>query len=336
MIHLARRPVRLRPSGLFAASLAALAALAPAPAGAVAFSQFTSTNTGGDNSPSYNRDGSAIYYASRVTGFQYIYWKASGAPMSQVGSRVSTQIDWDESNPTLSPDNTQVAYAVQDSAAGALAIHHLWRSPAGGTMTQTKLTYGPADDQMPDWWGAPGNEWIAFTSNRGGSGYQIWVMRPNGTQKQQVTPTGSSLDLDASFSPDGQQIVLSSNRAGTTELYTVSRSGSGWGSPVQVTFGGNAKAKPAWSPNGLHWAYQEYSGGTGGTSLWVMDTSGPANPREVTSMGSYAGDPAWSPGTDRIAFASDSTGHTYIWVADAITTPTLPVSWGHVKDRYRR
>jgi Tol biopolymer transport system component len=108
---------------------------------------------------------------------------------------------------------------------------------------------------------------------------------------------------------------------------------------VQLTFGGGAKSNPSWSPNGLNIAYQLSSSGPGNqgsdVSLWVIRSDG-ANPREITSAGAYDADACWSPVTNQMAFASNRTGTTFIWLANDISTPTSPVTWGAVKDRYRK
>ena len=48
-------------------------------------------------------------------------------------------------------------------------------------------------------------------------------------------------DFHPSFSPDGQRIVFSSDRAGGSQLFVCTRSGGGWGSPVAITSGGSNK-----------------------------------------------------------------------------------------------
>jgi hypothetical protein len=55
---------------------------------------------------------------------------------------------------------------------------------------------------------SPDGRWIAFYSNRGGT-YQIWAIRPNGTDLRQVTDD-DSLDVEApEWLPDGSGIVVS-------------------------------------------------------------------------------------------------------------------------------
>src|SRR5207237_9473343 len=123
---------------------------------------------------------------------------------------------------------------------GSLSWRHLFRCPSTGGAPLTQVTSGPFYDIEPDW-AATGL--VAFSSDRGGAGFQIWTVQPNGTFPAevyaQVTDAGHN-DSYPSFSPDGQKIVFSSDRAGTTQLFVVTWNGSSWGAPVQLTSGGGA------------------------------------------------------------------------------------------------
>lgn len=321
---------------LAAAAIAAvglLSAVRPAPA-ALSYQQFTSFNLGGDDAPVWAHDGSAVYFASRVTGLPYIFRKALGEPMDASGTRL-TGWNFDEFQVAVSADDQWVVLCVGDS----LSSRHLYRCPGTGGPPLTKVTYGPFLDIDPDWYGAS-NGLVAFASNRGGAGYQIWTVAPNGTLPAEVytrvTDAGHN-DFHPSFSPDGQKIVFSSDRAGGTQLFVVTWNGSSWGAPVQLTTGAAAKTCPDWSVNGLHIAYEVATGGGGGggSEIWVIDSNG-TNARLVTTAGSYDARPAWSNGGDELAFVSDRSGANYIWLADGLTTPAATETWGRIKAQYRR
>ncbi|MEP7028115.1 MAG: hypothetical protein ABI960_05930, partial [Candidatus Eisenbacteria bacterium] len=299
-------------------------------AGAVTFTQFTSVNLGGDDAPCWAMDGNSVFYSSRATGFPYIFRKNLGDPMNTSGTRLTSGTT-DEYQVAVAGDGAYVMIVEGDS----LASRHLWRCPAAGGSPHTKVTFGPYYYLDPDWTGAsPGL--VAFATDRGGAGYQIWTLVPNGilpaTSFTPVTGPGYS-DQHPSFSPDGQRIVFSSNRGGGTQLFVSTWSGSSWGAPVQLSTGGGSKTSPCWSPNGMHIAYEVSSGGN--SELWVMESNG-TNARLVTSTGTYDARPCWSPEGDRLAFVSDrASGANYIWLAEAMSTPTVNQTWGRLKDLYR-
>ncbi len=331
---------RLAAAGLVAAAALAVvapAALAPTRAAsseAASFAQFTSLNLGGDNSPCWSSDGQSVFYSSRVTGFPYIYRKAANSPMNQSGTRL-TQWEIEELSASVSGDGLYVAMAVRD----AIGRTHLWRCPATGGAPLTAMTDGATtDDLHPAWWGGSTSGQVAFATNRGGAGYQIWTLVPRGTlvanQLAPVTGPGYE-DLFTSWSPDGQKIAFSSTRSGANrQVFVVTRQGNGWSPPVQLTSGAGEATNPAFSPSGLTIAYQVRSGSN--TALWIMDASG-ANPRAITDgSGSYDGEPAWSPATSQMAFVSDRSGGGYIWLIHDVSTPAATASWGGVKAKYRR
>jgi Tol biopolymer transport system component len=333
---LVSRPVRMLAAAVTLGALLAVAPAALAPTRATSaptasYVQFTSVNLGGDNSPSWSSDGMSVFYSSRATGFPYIYRKASNAPMNQVGTRLTTW-EIEELSASVSGDGAYVVMAVRDT----INKTHLWRVPSTGGAPLTKMTAGPFDDLHPNWWGSGPAQEIAFATTRGGAGYQIATVQPNGTllatQYTLVTDAGHG-DLHPCFSPGGDRIAFSSNRAGTRQIFVVTREGDGWSAPVQLTTGGGDKTNPAFSPSGLTIAYQRTSGGT---SLWIMDADG-SNPRGVTDgSGSYDAEPSWSPLTSQMAFVSDRTGANYIWLINDVSTAAAPTSWGSVKATYRR
>ncbi len=316
--------------------LVALAALLlggrhPAPAfAAMSFSQFTSVNAGGDNSPAWSRAGTRVYYSSRAGGFPYVFYKASNAPPGQDGTRLT---GWflDEFSVSVSGDDQWAVLCVGDT----IGFTHLWRCPATGGPPLSQMTYGPFHYVHPDWWGSGSSQEVAFATSRGGAGFQIWTLRPNGTlQALEFTAvTGPGFeDLHPNFSPDGNTIAFSSNRSGTKQIFVAQRNGGSWGAPVQITSGGGDKTNPAWSPSGNYIAYQSTGGSD--TALWLVEGNG-SGAQLITGDGAYDAEPAWSPGTDAIAFVSDRTGANYIWLGHQVSTPAEPTSWGRIKAAYR-
>jgi Tol biopolymer transport system component len=309
---------------------AALAAGSGPAFAALSYSQFTSLNLGGDDAPVWSHDGTAVYYGTRATGFPYIFRKDVGAPMNTTGARL-TNWTFDEYQAAVSSDDAWVMLCVGDS----LSARHLYRCPGAGGSPLTKVTYGPFFDIDPDWYGSS-TGMVAFASNRGGAGFQIFTLVPNGTlpalQITQVTDAGHN-DFHPSFSPDGTQIVFASDRGGGTQLFVTTWNGSAWGAPVQLTTGNGAKGAPDWSANGFHIVYEVTNGSN--AEVWVVESNG-TNPRMVTGAGTYDARPGWANDGNRLAFVSDRSGAKYIWLADGLSTPSAPDTWGRVKALYRR
>ncbi len=104
----------------------------------------------------------------------------------------------------------------------------------------------------------------------------------------------AGLDIFPSFSPDGTNIIYSSNRSGSFELYV--RALAPGGREIQLTRDGNENLQPAWSPDGSLVAFHSKKKG----GIWVMPALG-GTARQVSLFGSR---PAWSPNSKTIAFES--------------------------------
>src|SRR6185437_15752783 len=116
---------------------------------------------------------------------------------------------------------------------------------------------------------------------------QVWTMKQNGTDKQQVTHlTGPATFPD--FSPDGSKIVFTAKPAGspTRDIYVIGSDGSGL---TQLTSGSVDNAYPAFSP------YVMNADGTNQTQL-TFD----AQPKDQV--------PDWSPDGSKIAYLADTQG----------------------------
>ncbi|MCB1007425.1 MAG: PD40 domain-containing protein [Acidobacteria bacterium] len=94
------------------------------------------------------------------------------------------------------------------------------------------------------------------------------------------------------FSPDGSQIVYSSDAAGGLELFVRPLEG---GPARQITSGGGTKVDAAWSPDGRAIAYRDATAG----GLWLVSPTGGA-PRQLADFGAQ---PAWFPDGRTLVFS---------------------------------
>ena len=128
---------------------------------------------------------------------------------------------------------------------------------------------------------------VIFRSDKSGSS-NLWVMKPDGSDRRQLTTNADVLDLGLCVSPDGQHIVFTSQRSGKATLWMVNSDG---GNLTQLT-DGEADAFPQCSPDGNWVVFQR--GLFAKQTLWkIAYTGGPAfstNPhfREVAG-GLYNG-----------------------------------------------
>jgi WD40-like Beta Propeller Repeat len=108
------------------------------------------------------------------------------------------------------------------------------------------------------------------------------------------------VDYEASWSPDGRQIVLISNRHGGMKAHVLDASSDGNGSDMrQITTGPNEDDSPAWSPDSRQIAFVSVHGDV--SDIFVMNADG-SNVRQVTRGLGQNIHPMWSPDSSRILF----------------------------------
>ncbi|MDX1584034.1 MAG: amidohydrolase, partial [Thermoanaerobaculia bacterium] len=121
------------------------------------------------------------------------------------------------------------------------------------------LTSGVEWDMQPRY--SPDGEWIAFTSDRSG-GDNIWIMKRDGSDPQQVTKETFRLLNSPVWTPDGQYVAarkhFTSRRSlGAGEIWLYHRSG---GEGLQMTEKPNEQkdvGEPAFSPDGRYLYYSQ-------------------------------------------------------------------------------
>lgn len=172
----------------------------------------------------------------------------------------------------------------------------------------TRLTMHPAEDTDPTW--SPDRQWIAFTSNRDGDGFAIYIMRADGSNVRRLSPptVGAFVYRSApNWSPDGQNIVFVMEEMGSSRLYTISVNG---GNERSLSDHAGAES-PAWSPNG-ELAYAA-PGPRGNMEIFLRDRSGNSILLTDNSSASHSL-PTWSPDGAQLAYVSSERGLNEIYV----------------------
>jgi TolB protein len=177
-----------------------------------------------------------------------------------------------------------------------------------------RLTSGRGWHGPPSW--SPDAETIACSRDG-----DIWVMDADGSNPRNLTNYEGAewMGEGPAWSPDGQYIAFSSNRAGriagqayATDIFVMNADGS---DPRNLTDSAAYDTAPAWSPDGSHIAFQS-DRDANWPEIYVMAADG-SKPRNLTNHEGYDGNPAWSPDGSTIAFDRDQDGNREIYLMAA-------------------
>jgi len=187
-----------------------------------------------------------------------------------------------------------------------------------------------ATDEFTSWdngwsWTIDG-EWITFTSDRpaadGSTDWEIYLMRPDGTEITQLTDTPYNEGWPV-WTPDGSQIVYSSNETGDDEIYIMNADGS---DPQRLTErAGSNELFPSVSPDGTRIVFSSQVPSVNEGNIWIMDIDG-GNPRQLTSSAALNNIPSWCPAGDMLVFVSDVRGNDNVYIMNADGTALLQLT----------
>ncbi len=254
-------------------------------------------DTWGDHDPAFSPDGTTLSFTRSVSeGMQDVYTVSidGGEPARLTSdSRNVYGHAW-------TPDGRDLLFA--SNRTGRM---ELWRIRASGG--------------MPVWVGL-GDGQASFPSIAGGRmAYQqssgtvnIWQVQAGQAADAAPLITSTRWDLHPQFSPDGQRIAFTSNRAGHYEIWLAGSDGTG---AVKMTdFGGPFTSTPRWSPDGRSLVFTARPGGQ--ADVYVIDAEG-AVPRRLTNSPTDEMAASWSRDGKSIYFSSNRTGMWQVWKMSA-------------------
>lgn len=135
---------------------------------------------------------------------------------------------------------------------------------------------------------------------------------------KQIKPHTYVVDYEASWSPDGKQIVLISNRHGGMKVHIMDANSPNHGSDMrQLTTGDAEDDSPAWSPDGKKITFVSIREGV--SQIFVMNADG-SNQRQLTNGKAENIHPMWSPDSARILF--NTTYFVGATAADGTNVPS--------------
>jgi Tol biopolymer transport system component len=154
---------------------------------------------------------------------------------------------------------------------------------------------------------------VMLMNRIGPSKMSVYIANADGSNERRLLPDSTGLDYDASFSPDGQWIVFTSERDaagnGQADIWRVRPDGTGL---ERLTKDTSMEDAAALSPDGKSVAFVSTKGGARTANIWIMDVAskrarnltGDGKAQSPATMNGYFR-PSWSPDGKWIAFSSD-------------------------------
>ncbi len=224
------------------------------------------------------------------------------------------------SPPSWSPDGADLAFASDREGHDDIWVIDI----DGGHLTN--LTNDEARDHSPAW--SPDGQWIAFASVRDSLYWELYLMRPDGSELHRLTWWDDASDLSPSWSPDGARLTFASKRDGNWEIYVMDRDGSHL---TRLTRHEADDTNPDWSPDGSRIAFSSTREGYAEIYVMSLGRGEPVNISNAPFSAEYG--PTWSPDGNRLAFYSDRDGGWSIYVMGADGSDVVRLTPGDSNDQ---
>ena len=258
--------------------------------------------------PDWSPDGGIIAFSRPRAGggAEIVLISASGGVERKL---VDTNADWDKASIAWSPDGKYLALADRDSGDSPYSLYLMSLE----TLQRRRLTTPPGTSMVGDWCPtfSPDKQSLAFIRTLNSGSSEIEMLSLGSGEIHAVTTDPSALDGGLAWAPDGKDLISASARKGQVRLWRVAAAG---GEPYMLDIGEGGFG-PAVSYRGHRLAYTL---GNFDTNIWRTDLTGSSS-RHTKLIASSRLDenPELSPDEKRIAFVSNRSGSSEIWVADA-------------------
>ncbi|WP_309085029.1 Tol-Pal system beta propeller repeat protein TolB [Chelativorans sp.] len=194
--------------------------------------------------------------------------------------------------PRFSPERQEITYMSYESGQPQVYLLQIETGQRELVGNFPGMTFAPRFN--------PTGDKIIMSLLREDGNSNIFAMDLRTRTTQRLTDT-NAIDTSPSYSPDGSQVVFTSDRGGRAQIYAMGADGS---NPRRISFGDGTYSTPVWSPRGDLIAFTKQSGNE--FQIGVMRTDGSGE--RILSSGFLQEGPTWSPNGRVIMFFRQEAG----------------------------
>jgi TolB protein len=283
------------------------AAETPTPAPVNAISTPSATNT-----PAviqYKGDGHLVFISIEENGYAHIFaYHPTDLPFTRI-----TTGSWNDTDPALSPDRTQIAFASNRSGFWDLYVMNL----QNGAVKQ--ITNSPEYDSAPSW--SPDGKWLVFETYTNDN-LEISIVSVEDPAQALVSLTNDpASDYAPVWAPDGRHVAFISTRSGNSDVWLANLDLTGedrYQNLSNTPFA--SEDHPVWNYDGSQLLWSSISQTVGFSGLYVWNANEPSRPAHWIGDGIWG---VWDETADKIIAVTSSPNQQYITSYDAKGTLLL-------------
>ncbi|RAZ73910.1 Tol-Pal system beta propeller repeat protein TolB [Mesorhizobium atlanticum] len=197
--------------------------------------------------------------------------------------------------PRFSPNRQEITYMSYESGQPKVYLLQIETGQRELVGNFPGMTFAPRF--------SPDGQKVIMSLLRDDGNSNIFAMDLRSRSTTRLTDS-TAIDTSPSYSPDGTQVVFTSDRgggSGRSQIYVMGADGS---NPHRISFGDGVYSTPVWSPRGDLIAFTKQSGGE--FQIGVMKTDGSGE--RILSSGFQQEGPTWAPNGRVLMFFRDSGG----------------------------